>query len=89
MASPSKFENLTRAGLGQPRKNLRLIKVALSPELIARLALASNLVDCPRNYLIEQICRVFFDLSIDRKAQKSIDKINLQLEIAPSRDAEI
>jgi hypothetical protein len=77
---PLKFRNLTRAGLGQPRKNLRLIKVALSPDLINRLALASNSANRPRNYIIEQICRAFFDLPIDQKAKKLLDKNNLSLQ---------
>jgi hypothetical protein len=87
MANPNpKIENLTRAGKGRPKKGLKTVRVALSPELLDRLTAASIPLGCPRNYLIEQICRGFLDLPADYKAWELAEKINSELEVKDCRN---
>ncbi len=69
MPNPNpKIENLTRAGLGRPRKELKAVLVPLSPELLERLAEIQAQQDWPRNYLIEQVLRAFLEMPSDYDA---------------------
>jgi hypothetical protein len=58
MPNPNpKLANLTRAGRGQPKKNLTQISVALTPELLDKLNEICARNGWKRNHLIEQILR--------------------------------
>lgn len=66
MPNPNpKLENLTRAGMGQPKKGRKRIQVTLPPELIERLDEVATLQDWDRSYTIEQLCRAMLDFKPD------------------------
>jgi hypothetical protein len=59
-----------------PPEGAKTIRVSLTPQLIAGLKNAAISICCPRNYLVEQICRVSLDLPADYKAAELADKIH-------------
>lgn len=72
-------ENLTRAGMGQPRKNLVRVELTLTPELLAQLNKTKVQQQWNRNYLVEQALRAIAGLPSDY----SLDDLILIFQGAP------
>ncbi len=79
MANPNpKIENLTRAGMGRPRKGLTKVTISLSPELLKRLAEIQAQHKLTRNYLVEQILRSWLGMQSDNDLESLINLSSLE-----------
>lgn len=72
-------ENLTRAGMGQPRKGLVRVELTLTPELLTQIDKTTAQQNWKRNYLIEQTLRAISGLPSDY----NLDDLTLIFRGAP------
>ena len=63
-------ENLTRAGMGQPRKGRKRVNITLPPSVLKMIDTAVSIQGkgCDRSYFIEQMARVLIEP--DKRADK-------------------